>query len=51
MSADRATPPWLGRNDELNMPRDEHGPIFHAPWEAEAFVRELFPAVATTPTQ
>jgi nitrile hydratase accessory protein len=19
------------------MPRDEHGPIFHAPWEAEAF--------------
>jgi nitrile hydratase accessory protein len=28
---------WLGRNDELNIPRDEHGPIFHAPWEAEAF--------------
>jgi nitrile hydratase accessory protein len=37
MSADRATSPWLGRNDKLNIPRDEHGPIFHAPWEAEAF--------------
>ena len=37
MSADRASSRWLGRNDELNIPRDEHGPIFHAPWEAEAF--------------
>jgi nitrile hydratase accessory protein len=27
----------LGRNDELHVPRDEHGPVFHAPWEAEAF--------------
>jgi nitrile hydratase accessory protein len=37
MSADRATSRLLGRNGELNIPRDEHGPIFHAPWEAEAF--------------
>jgi nitrile hydratase accessory protein len=37
MSADRAMSRLLGRNDELNIPRDEHGPIFHAPWEAEAF--------------
>jgi nitrile hydratase accessory protein len=32
----------LGRNDGLNIPRDEHGPvfrepIFREPWEAEAF--------------
>ncbi len=27
----------LGRNDELNIPRNEDGPVFHAPWEAEAF--------------
>ncbi len=27
----------FGRNDALNIPRDEHGPVFHAPWEAEAF--------------
>jgi nitrile hydratase accessory protein len=25
------------RADGLHIPRDEHGPIFHAPWEAEAF--------------
>ena len=37
MSADRAMSRLLGRNDALNIPRDEHGPIFHAPWEAEAF--------------
>jgi nitrile hydratase accessory protein len=37
MNADREMPRSLGRNDELNIPRDEHGPIFHAPWEAEAF--------------
>ena len=27
----------LGRNDGLNIPRDEHGPVFREPWEAEAF--------------
>ena len=27
----------FGRNDELHIPRDEHGPVFGAPWEAEAF--------------
>jgi nitrile hydratase accessory protein len=37
MSADSAMPRSLGRNDELNVPRDEHGPVFCAPWEAEAF--------------
>jgi nitrile hydratase accessory protein len=35
MSADLAVP--RSRADELHIPRDEHGPIFHAPWEAEAF--------------
>jgi nitrile hydratase accessory protein len=37
MSADRAMPPSFGRNDEVSVPRDQHGPVFHAPWEAEAF--------------
>jgi nitrile hydratase accessory protein len=37
MSADSAMPRSLGRNDELSVPRDEHGPVFCAPWEAEAF--------------
>jgi nitrile hydratase accessory protein len=37
MSVDRAMPGSLRRNNELNIPRDERGPIFHAPWEAEAF--------------
>jgi nitrile hydratase accessory protein len=37
MSADSAMPRSLGRNDDLQIPRDEHGPVFHAPWEAEAF--------------
>ena len=25
------------RKDDVHIPRDEHGPVFHAPWEAEAF--------------
>src|SRR5262249_33589268 len=43
VSADLATPRSFGRNDksgrndELRVPRDEHGPVFRAPWEAEAF--------------
>ena len=27
----------LGRNDDESIPRDEDGPVFRAPWEAEAF--------------
>jgi nitrile hydratase accessory protein len=37
MSADSAALRSFGRNDDLNIPRDEHGPVFRAPWEAEAF--------------
>jgi nitrile hydratase accessory protein len=35
MSVNLTVPP--SRADGLHIPRDEHGPIFHAPWEAEAF--------------
>jgi nitrile hydratase accessory protein len=27
----------FGRNDAVNVPRNSDGPVFHAPWEAEAF--------------
>lgn len=27
----------LGRNDALDIPRNGDGPVFNAPWEAEAF--------------
>jgi nitrile hydratase accessory protein len=27
----------LGRNDNVSIPRNEQGPVFRAPWEAEAF--------------
>jgi nitrile hydratase accessory protein len=37
MSADATALRSLGRNDELGIPRDEDGPVFRAPWEAEAF--------------
>jgi nitrile hydratase accessory protein len=37
MSADRAMPPSVAASSELRIPHDEHGPVFHAPWEAEAF--------------
>ena len=37
MSADSAALHSFGRNDDLHIPRDEHGPVFRAPWEAEAF--------------
>ena len=37
MSAAGTTLRSLGRNDELNIPRDEHGPVFREPWQAEAF--------------
>ena len=37
MSADSAALRSFGRNDDLHIPRDEHGPVFRMPWEAEAF--------------
>jgi nitrile hydratase accessory protein len=42
MSADSAMLRSFGRNDadqndKPHVPHDEHGPVFHAPWEAEAF--------------
>jgi nitrile hydratase accessory protein len=37
MSANSAMPRSVAGTDELRIPRDEHGPVFHAPWEAEAF--------------
>jgi nitrile hydratase accessory protein len=37
MSADSAALRSFGRNDDLRIPRDENGPVFRAPWEAEAF--------------
>jgi len=27
----------FGRNGEVSIPRDEDGPVFRSPWEAEAF--------------
>jgi nitrile hydratase accessory protein len=27
----------LDQNDQLNIPRNDNGPVFNAPWEAEAF--------------
>jgi nitrile hydratase accessory protein len=27
----------FSRNDGLHIPRNEHGPVFREPWEAEAF--------------
>ena len=37
MSADAHSLRWFGRNDEVSIPCDEDGPVFRAPWEAEAF--------------
>jgi nitrile hydratase accessory protein len=37
MSANSAMPRSVVGSDELRVPRDEYGPVFHAPWEAEAF--------------
>jgi nitrile hydratase accessory protein len=31
----------LGRNDELSIPRNEEGPVFREPWEAQAFALAL----------
>jgi nitrile hydratase accessory protein len=37
MNADEAAVRSIARNAELNVPRDEDGPVFREPWEAEAF--------------
>ena len=37
MSANPEALRSLGRNDELSVPHDHNAPVFHAPWEAEAF--------------
>ena len=37
MSAGAHSLRWFGRNDDVSIPRDEDGPVFRAPWEAEAF--------------
>jgi nitrile hydratase accessory protein len=37
MSADATALRSIARNAELNIPRDEDGPVFREPWEAEAF--------------
>jgi nitrile hydratase accessory protein len=37
VSADAQSLRSLGRNDNLSIPRDGEGPVFRAPWEAEAF--------------
>jgi nitrile hydratase accessory protein len=37
VSADAESLRALGRNDDLSVPRDDAGPVFRAPWEAEAF--------------
>ena len=37
MNSQPAAPASLGRNDALNIPRNSYGPMFNAPWEAEAF--------------
>ena len=31
----------LGRDDGLDVPRDEDGPVFREPWEAQAFALAL----------
>ena len=37
MNPDAAALASLDRNDNLNIPRNKEGPVFNAPWEAEAF--------------
>lgn len=37
MNTDTAALRSFGRNDELSIPRTSEGPVFRAPWEAEAF--------------
>jgi nitrile hydratase accessory protein len=37
MSAASTTPRSLAGNNDLHIPRDQHGPVFREPWEAQAF--------------
>lgn len=37
MSTNNAALRSLGRNDHLTIPRNDNGPVFSEPWEAEAF--------------
>ena len=37
MSSDATALRSIARNAELNIPRDEDGPVFREPWQAEAF--------------
>ncbi len=37
MNTDSAALHAHGRNDHLTIPRNDNGPVFSAPWEAEAF--------------
>jgi nitrile hydratase accessory protein len=37
MNADAAALRSIARSAELNIPRDEDGPVFREPWEAKAF--------------
>ena len=37
MTTERAALRSLGRNDHLSIPRNDDGPVFGEPWEAEAF--------------
>ena len=37
MSADSAALRSFGRSDEVSVPHNSDGPVFRAPWEAEAF--------------
>jgi nitrile hydratase accessory protein len=41
MNSDAASLRSRGRNDDLNIPRNENGPVFGEPWEAEAFALAL----------
>ena len=31
----------FGRNDDLSIPRNDEGPVFREPWEAQAFAMTL----------
>jgi nitrile hydratase accessory protein len=37
MTTASAVPRSLAGNHDLHIPRDQHGPVFREPWEAQAF--------------
>jgi len=41
MNSDATSLRSFGRNDALSIPRNSEGPVFGAPWEAEAFALAL----------